>query len=142
MPPTVNSGELMDGFIYLATPYSEYPYGISIAYHDALMATGEFISAGISAYSPIVHMHAIATRCRGVPAATDSEKWVAINKPMMQVASACVVVMMEWWEKSSRIAREIRYFEGAGKPVAYLPWPVTAEGIADVMHTLSQSCGS
>ena len=131
----------MDGFIYLATPYSKYPYGISIAYHDALMATGEFIADGIPVYSPIVHMHAIATRCRGVPAAIDSAKWIAINKPMMQAAAACVVVMMEWWERSSGIAHEIRYFEDAGKSVAYLPWPVTVEGISDVMQQVTACRG-
>lgn len=132
----------MSGYVYLATPYTKYPHGISIAYQDALHAAGALIGAGIPVYSPIVHMHPIATKCPSAPKPTDSAKWIAVDYPMMESASACIVVAMEEWNLSTGVAAEIGFFTGAEKPVIMMEWPITTEVIDDVVREIKERCPS
>lgn len=132
----------MSGYVYLATPYTKYPHGISIAYQDALHAAGALNAAGVSVFSPIVHSHHIAARCHGVPAPEERAKWMRLNYPMMASAGACVVVEMEEWDLSTGVAAEIGFFVGARKPVIMMGWPITTRVIDDVVYEIKERCPS
>lgn len=112
-----------DGYLYLATPYSKHPEGISKAFLDACKAAGWFIRNGIGVFCPIAHTHPIAVHCK--ISLLDHEVWLPADKPMMDMARGIVVCQMPSWEESYGIRHEIEVFQKAGKPVEYLPWPLS-----------------
>jgi hypothetical protein len=71
--------------------------------------------AGITCFSPIAHGHAIA-RCSGIdpknPAVFDR-----LNKRMLDVCNALIVVQMEGIHESDGVKEEIAFFERNHKPI-------------------------
>lgn len=108
----------MTGYYYVATPYSRYPHGISAAFRDAVENTALLVKHGVSAFSPIVHSHILATQ--GGIDALDGNMWLQIDEPLMDGACGCIVVMMDGWDKSVGVAREINRFTQQRKPVVMM----------------------
>lgn len=111
-------GELRDygGLIYVATPYSLFPWGLSSAAHDACRHTEYLVREyGLAAFSPIVHGHQLS-RLGNLPP-RDHLLWMKINAPLMHACSAMVAVRMPGWQNSRGMAEEAEYFQAAGKPV-------------------------
>jgi hypothetical protein len=107
----------MDGYVYIATPYTKYPYGQHKAATVAAFATAELMRGGIRAFSPIVHGHQIAKH--GFDP-LDVDFWISANAGFLYAASACIVVKMKGWQESKGIAAEIEHFLTAGKPIVYI----------------------
>lgn len=105
---------------YVATPYSRWPNGQGDAFKQASLVMADLLRNGVAAVSPIVHSHPIAIH--GGIDKMDHEFWMRSDKPLMDAASALLVVMMSGWEESRGIKEEIEIFSAAGKPVEYLPW--------------------
>lgn len=101
--------------VYLATPYSKYPGGISVAAREACAVAGSLIRRGVRVYSPIAHTHYIAIYGRLDP--HDHAIWIPFDEAMMDVCDAMVIAKMEGWDKSKGIAIEIDIFKKAGKPI-------------------------
>jgi Domain of unknown function (DUF1937) len=118
---------MMDGFFYLATPYSKYPEGIEEAFRLACRATAKLIRAGVRVYSPIAHTHPVAIHGGLDP--FDHATWLPADRPFMEAARALVVLMADGWRESVGIAEEIRIFHESGKPVIYMDvrGPIPAE---------------
>lgn len=100
---------------YLATPYSQYPGGIYVAFAEAAELAGRLLKAGICVYSPICHTHPIAIHANLDP--LDHDIWLPFDQMMMNVSDVLIVAHMKRWEHSKGIAYEIEYFERAGKPI-------------------------
>lgn len=109
------------GYVYVATPYSKYPAGLTAAWQEACKAAGVLIRAGVPCFSPIAHTHPIATHGDIDPYAHDI--WLPADAPMMEAANALLVVKMDTWEESYGIGVEIAAFKAAGKPVEFMEWP-------------------
>jgi len=105
----------MTGYWYCASPYTRYPHGISAAYRDAVMNTALLVKAGVSAFSPIVHSHILAVE--GGLDALDGNMWLQMDEPIMEGAHGCIVLMLDGWDKSVGVMREIAYFASAKKPI-------------------------
>lgn len=108
----------MRGFLYLATPYTRYREGLDAAFHSACRAAGLLIKQGIPCFSPIAHSHPIASVC-GLDA-KDHEIWLPADRPMMEAASALLVVKLDGWADSFGIAEEIKAFRAMHKPVLFI----------------------
>ena len=100
---------------YLATPYTNYPGGITEAYVAAARLAAKLINAGIKIYSPICHCHPIAIY--GGLAGLAHEQWLRFDESMMRVADVLIVAHMPSWQESKGIAAEIAFFGEAGKPI-------------------------
>lgn len=111
------------GFIYLASPYSLYKHGLHMAARHASRAAASLMKKGLVVYSPIAHGHAIAS-VSDLPATW--EFWKSQCQPMIDAASACVVLKLDGWRDSVGVRYEIDEFERQGKPIVYVD-PEAAE---------------
>jgi len=117
-PPATLSDLVGAGVIYVASPYTNYPYGHAAASYGAARVTAALMRMGICAYSPIVHSHAVA-HVGGLDK-VDGEFWQRMDAPMVDAAAACIVVKMPGWDTSKGVTHEIAEFTAAGKPIVYL----------------------
>ncbi|NIA67764.1 DUF1937 family protein [Pelagibius litoralis] len=111
----------VDGYHYLATPYSKYPHGLEAAFQEASKAAALLVRAGVKVFSPIAHTHPVAVH--GLIDPLDHDVWLPADKPLMDSATGLIVVKMETWEDSYGISVEIQEFKAAGKPISYMDWP-------------------
>lgn len=110
----------IDGFWYVATPYSKYDYGMEMAAREACRVTGYLMRAGVPVFCPIAHSHAIAHAADIDPG--DHSFWLPVDTPMMRAAHGLIVVGMSGYSRSTGVGHEIDHFRQAGKPVIHLPW--------------------
>jgi hypothetical protein len=103
-----------DKLAYLATPYTKFPGSIHEAFDAAVRLSGLLMKTGLRIYSPIVHCHPIAMRCKLDP--LDVEFWLAQQAPMMRVSDVLIVGKLPTWDASQGVAHEIKTFGDAGKP--------------------------
>lgn len=119
-------------YIYLATPYSKYPDGLTAAWEAASACAGWLISEGARVYSPIAHLHPASIFSGLDP--LDHSIWLPADEPFMRTSGALVVAMMPTWDQSKGIAHEIDLFERLGKPVMYLEWPRNSDTGVPIEH--------
>lgn len=103
------------GLVYLATPYTHYPAGLDAAYEEACALTARLKNVGVYSFSPISHGHGVSTHGNLDP--RNAEMWLDWDEKFMEWCDACAVAMMESWEASDGIDREIKFFRKALRPV-------------------------
>lgn len=103
------------GLVYVASPYTLFPAGQDAAFQEAAMLTARLLTLGVKCFSPICHSHPIAQY--GCLDALDGDFWLDADEPFMEASDACAVAMLESWEASDGIAREIEFFLKAMRPV-------------------------
>lgn len=108
----------IEGYWYLATPYSKWYGGLNDAWKLACIETGRLIAQGVPVFSPIVHTHPIALANRMDP--LDHSIWLLTDRTLMDAASGLIVMKMWGWRSSKGVQEEIRVFQEAGKPIVYL----------------------
>ena len=111
----------VDGYLYVATPYSHYPGGIQDACAMADRCGGWLAAQGLSLFVPISLTHRLAEAANLDP--FDHAFWLAFDRPFMRAATGLVVAMMPGWRDSFGVRFEIDEFESAGKPIFYMRWP-------------------
>lgn len=104
--------------VYLATPYTKYPEGITLAYIHACKLAARLLRVGIKVYSPIAHTHAIAVHGSIDP--LDLSIWLPFDAALIAKSDLLLVAMMQGWEESVGIRHEIDAFVEADKPVLFL----------------------
>lgn len=102
---------------YLATPYTNFDYGLDLAFVEACKTAADLIKLGYSVFSPIVHSHTIAYHGKMDP--TDHAMWMAIDAPFMERCDGLIVATIKGWSQSKGVRFEIDWFQKAGKPVRY-----------------------
>ncbi len=104
-----------ESFIYLASPYSSdsiYIQRHRYLYVETICAA--IVAGGFPVYSPIVHMHSMATH---YPLSNDSVFWNTFNEPFIRACSEIWVLMLEGWQESAgvqwelELARSLHTFE-------------------------------
>jgi|GEM_PF-1391241 len=101
--------------VYLATPYSKYPFGRDQAFKDAAALAAVLLGEGVKVYSPIAHTHPLAENSHLDP--LDHSIWLPFDEAMMEACDALVVAHMPGWMDSFGVNHEIKHFQSAGKPV-------------------------
>lgn len=112
----------LGGFVYFATPYTDYngggAAGRDLAFRAARQLADELEARGLAVYAPIVHGHPVVMKI-GFEAVTHAD-WMESCGPFMRRAAALLVAMMPGWESSRGIIMEGEHFRDLGKPVFYL----------------------
>jgi hypothetical protein len=100
---------------YLATPYSNFPGGIELAFQSAAKIAGLLLRTGVKVYSPIAHCHPLAVHGSIDP--LDHSIWIPFDEAMMRAAAVLIVAHLPTWQTSKGIAHEVAFFEHARKPI-------------------------
>jgi hypothetical protein len=100
---------------YIASPYTRFSGGMANAFLDIARISARLRTAGIFAYSPIVHLHPIAIF--GELDQLDLSIWVPHNHVMMERCDCLIVAHMEGWDTSDGVKSEIEYFKKMDKPI-------------------------
>lgn len=108
---------LLDGYIYLGSPYTLYPKGHDAAARDASECAAILMARGLPIYAPIPHGHSI-TLAGDLP--KDWDFWKRQCDPMIDAAAALIVLTMDGWQESVGLTYEIATFLVAQKPILYL----------------------
>lgn len=118
-PAVSDPSELeIDGFWYLASPYSAYPFGLGAAHYEASRAAATLVRQGIPVFSPIAHSHPVAMHGQIPP--EDHSIWLPADRPFMDAAHGVLVLALTGWDRSHGVKHEIEVFQAAGKPVMIL----------------------
>ncbi len=112
--------------VYVATPYSKYPGGLTVAFEEAARITAYLLQHGVKAFSPIAHTHPIAIYGDINP--LDHSFWLPVDLPIINKSDALLIVQMTGWKESKGIAWEVRRFKKAKKPIYYFD-PYTIPGL-------------
>lgn len=108
----------IDGYWYLASPYTAHPGGIEAAYEAACRAAARLIAAGVPVFAPVAHSHPVATHGGLDP--LDHAIWLPADQPMMDGAGGLLVLTLAGWDRSHGVRHEVDAIAGAGRPVQYL----------------------
>lgn len=108
-----------NGFLYLATPYTNYPDGHQAAFDIACLIAADLMASGVNVLSPIAHSHPIAMQ--GIDN-VDHEFWMNVDRPFMDAARGLIVAKIPGWQVSRGVTEEIAHFVKSGKPIVYLDW--------------------
>jgi hypothetical protein len=104
--------------IYLATPYSKWSEGLTMAFVEACRLTAKLLQQGYKVYSPIAHTHPIATYGNVDP--YDHDVWLPFDKAIMDRADVILVATFDGWRESKGVKFEIETFAAAGKPIRFI----------------------
>ena len=102
-------------YLYLGSPYSKYPYGVSEAADTVSRIAGELMKKRIRIFCPISHCHAIAMAAGIDP--RDYEIWMFQDLAFTPPAGGLIVAKMKGWTTSKGLKVETTMFLSAGKPV-------------------------
>lgn len=108
---------------YLATPYTKYQHGTRAAFKDAARVAGSLLAAGVNAFSPVVHSHALTTAAGGHLFLNSQDFWMDVHRPFLEAAHGLLLATLPGWEQSEGMKLEKDWFERAGKPIFVLPIP-------------------
>jgi hypothetical protein len=102
-------------FIYLATPYSSHdPEEVISRFRQTEAQVAQYLKAGVTVYSPIIHCHELANRyC--LP--TDFEFWQVHNENMLAAADALYVLTLTGWRHSKGVAAEMHFARSREIPI-------------------------
>lgn len=107
--------------IYLASPYTHSnPHRVISRYQNTCHFVAKMLEQGAPIFSTIVHNHNLAKQY-SLP--TDQEFWWDYNKQMLKQSREVWVLMLDGWEDSAGVRREIDYATVLGLPVEYMEMP-------------------
>ena len=114
---------VIQGYWYLATPYSKWLWGLEEANTEAQKLAAALLSIGVKVYSPIAHTHGIAAYVTGVDK-RDHDFWLAADKPLLDAAGGLLIADLRGWRDSKGVTLEIQWAKEQKKPY-WLLNPVT-----------------
>src|SRR5574343_1954935 len=104
---------------YLASPYSHPDPAVrERRFEEVCRVASELMERGEAVFCPIAPSHAIHVR-RALP--ETYEFWMAMDLPILQHCSKVKVLMLDGWQTSKGVTREIQAAQAMGIPVEFLP---------------------
>jgi hypothetical protein len=101
-------------------------------FNAANRAAAALIRLGHVVYSPITMTHPIDKVMAGTSNTLGSDFWVRFDEAFMEACSSINVLMIDGWDRSSGVRREIEFFTRRGKPVTYMdPETLSANEVVD-----------
>ena len=111
------------GILYLAGPYTHPDPEVREArYHIITSVAAEIVARGRIVFSPLTMTHPIDKLLSKNTETLGSDYWVRFDESFMEFCSEMAVLMLNGWDKSSGVAREIKYFRERGRPIYYLKY--------------------
>jgi hypothetical protein len=106
------------GYVYVASPYTHpNPAMRELRFLKVAQCCAMMLEEGNVVYSPIVHWHEIA-KVFGMP--KEHHFWLLADSIMLTGSREVSVLMLDGWEESAGVAREIKFAKLIGKPLTYL----------------------
>jgi len=118
----IESLKAMRPFVYLATPYTNYVYGLDAAFEEASKAAALLVRHQVPVFCPITHTYPISAHGGLDP--RDHAIWMPADAPFMELAGGICIFQMLGWNNSKGILLELEAFAAAGKPIAFLSHPI------------------
>jgi len=115
---TLDDLKSLPGYVYLATPYTRFRLGPAAADYEARVIAARLMLRGIRVLSPIAHSHAVSRT--GLVDGMDEALWAYQDAPLLDAASAVIVVTMDGWSESKGVRAEIERARALGKPIVFL----------------------
>ena len=104
--------------IYLATPFTRYPFGIDAAFIEASRIAGGLVKRGLTVFSPIAHSYPLAIH--GDINAFDEAFWQRVDAAWCELCAELYVALMDGWRESRGVNHEIQEFIAMGKPISFV----------------------
>ena len=109
-------------FQYLASPYSLNGTAEgdirTTRYQQATRCAYKLMASGLNIYSPITYHHAVQAVCGFVNRPT--KFWLELDFGILQYAKGLFVLMLDGWQNSIGVQREIEYARENGIPVSFI----------------------
>lgn len=107
-------------FIYLASPYWAESELVRLQrVKQVRIAAATLLMAGWPVYSPICH-NAELSKCMPSDTAISHDFWMSIDLPILEAASYLWVLMLDGWEESKGVSREISFAKERNMDIFYL----------------------
>lgn len=111
--------------IYLASPYSKYPYGRNAAYEAVTRKAAQLMLEGHLVFAPIPHSHAIE---QFMPEIKDGDFWLKQDFAVLAACKELWVYKMPGWDESYGVQKEIEFANNNKIKVKYLDYePYTGQ---------------
>lgn len=106
--------------VYLASPYSKYPKGREAAYREVCKKAAALMETGVDVFCPIAHSHSIEQE--GMTEIHSGDFWLKQDFAILDKCDAVYVYMMDSWQDSYGVTKEIERAHRLSIPVIYLPF--------------------
>ena len=116
---------VIQGYWYLATPYSKWPHGLEDANTVAQKLAAALLSIGVKVFSPIAHTHGISAYATAVDK-RDFDFWLGADKPLLDAAGGLLIADLQGWRDSKGVTLEIQWAKEQKKPY----WLLNPETLA------------
>lgn len=110
----------VEKYWYLATPYSRYKKGLEQAYIDACKMTALLLENNIFTFSPIVNSHGVCQYLSDPKNVMSHDFWLDVDFKYIRNSRGLIVCMMDGWDKSYGIQKEIEFAHFYNLPVHYV----------------------
>ena len=108
--------------IYLASPYSlngtSSEKVLESRYQMNCRCVFKFMLQGLNIYSPIVYQHSILSVCGYIDKPTNF--WLSLDFGILRQSSGMFVLMLEDWDKSVGVEKEIEFARSKNIPITYI----------------------
>lgn len=112
-----------EGILYLAGPYTHPDPGTRLQRYNIITAVAaDLISRGRIVFSPLTMTHPIDQILASHNSTLGSDYWVAFDEAFMGFCSEIAVLMLDGWQQSSGVQRELHYFRARQRPVHWLAY--------------------
>jgi hypothetical protein len=124
-------------YIYLASPYSDDdPWVRQHRYEVVLRANAQLLQDGHMIYCPIAATHDLAVKYEF---GYLQVAWDNLNRAMLEPASELWICMMDGWEESKGVKREIDIAKENEIPIRYLTYTEGRWRFTDETRTESRN---
>lgn len=106
--------------VYLASPYSKYPYGTLRAFEEVCTKAAQLMKEGHNIFCPIAHSHPIETI--GMTEKGTHDFWLKQDFAVLEKCEALFVYMMPGWQESYGVNKEIELAQKNNIPITYLEY--------------------
>lgn len=107
--------------IYLASPYSKYPYGREAAYKEACAEAARCMQSGVAVFCPIAHSHSIEVE--GMDGnIMDGDWWLQQDFAVLKKCDELWVYQMPGWKNSYGVLKEIAFAEDNNIPIKWVEY--------------------
>jgi hypothetical protein len=108
--------------VYLACPYTDPNPAVRLGrYKLATRAAAYIATHGYVVYSPITMTHPMDIIMGGMTKKPNSNYWYEFDEAFMEVCTRMIVLMIDGWESSKGVKREIDFFDRKRRQIIYLP---------------------
>lgn len=104
---------------YLASPYSKYPAGKDVAWEAVTKNVAWLLERGYNVVSPIAHSHLVDAVKEHKLEPTEAF-WLTYDFKWIEAMGGMIVCMMDNWQNSSGVQKEIKFCREKSIPVYYI----------------------